>query len=260
MKEIIKAMPNDFIVSECLTPGVVCDEVEDGYFYYWLTKKGYTTFEAIDKIADFYHVDSKHIHYAGLKDEDGITEQPICLDRQDAKKIMIDAFNARYHDTKCFLHLRYKGIYKSKIKIGELFGKGFNITIRNISEEKIHNIISDRKYMLYYLNYYDVQRFGIPGQKQYTHLIGQALLNKNMTLAMDLLRESGTPEGTLAQKHTGCVDDFFRSLDKRKITFYLNSWESFQWNESLKETLFDIRNIKRRFNFLILLVVMRLWH
>lgn len=94
--------------------------------------------------------------------------------------------------------------------------------------------------MLCYLNYYDVQRFGIPDQKQSTHLIGQALLNEDMSLAMDLLKENGTPEGTLAQKYTGYVDDFFRSLDKRKITFYLNSWESFQWNERLKGILFDI--------------------
>lgn len=116
MKEIIKAVPDDFRVSECLTPGVVCNEGEDGYFYYWLTKKGYTTFEAIDKIADFCHIDSKCIYYAGLKDEDGITEQSICLEQKDAKKIMIDAFNAQYHDTKCFLYLRFKGIYKFKNK------------------------------------------------------------------------------------------------------------------------------------------------
>lgn len=240
MEEMIKAFPDDFRVSECLAPGVACDEGEDGYFYYWLTKKGYTTFEAIDKIADFCHIDSKCIYYAGLKDEDGITEQSICLDKKDARKMMIEAFNERYHNKESFLHLKFKGIYKSKIKIGGLFGNGFDITIRNISEKKIHNIISDRKYILYYLNYYDIQRFGIPGQKQSTHLIGQALLNKDMTRAMDLLKENGTPEGVLAQNHTGCVDDFFRSLDKRKVTFYLNSWESFQWNERLKEILCDI--------------------
>ena len=82
-KEIIlKETPSDFLVSESITlqsaAAVVqsrSEKRDDKYAYFKLRKRGLTTFQAISTIADHLNIDTSGVTFAGLKDEDGVTEQ-----------------------------------------------------------------------------------------------------------------------------------------------------------------------------------------
>ena len=76
----LKSIPSDFIVSESLIlPTQFQNSHNELFQYAKLTKSRYTTFEAVGYIAKTLDISTNSIGFAGLKDEDGITEQYVSL-------------------------------------------------------------------------------------------------------------------------------------------------------------------------------------
>ncbi|MFB7629959.1 tRNA pseudouridine(13) synthase TruD [Streptomyces sp. NPDC056149] len=239
---LLKKFPADFLVSESLVlPTTAPGAAGTPYHYVRLRKRGYTTFEAIDTLSAFCDLDAREVGYAGLKDEDAITDQlisltgPLTLER-------IEAFNTEHgagehqQGHPPFLMLRHHGYGPLALGVGELDGNSFHIVVRHLNQTQAERLDGIRgRRSLYFVNYYDTQRFGVPTGPKRTHLIGQALLDGDHGRALELVRESGSAEATAARRFTGPAAEFFSSLDQRRVAFFLSSHASAAWNRQVSD-------------------------
>jgi len=227
----IKTLPEDFIVIESMVLHHNKLPNNNGYFYYILRKSGYTTFEAIDSISNIFNIEPSLIGYGGLKDEDGITEQFISLPLKIDEKLL----NSIFWTTPRFLELIYYKDGGSKIEIGELCGNNFHITIRNIPEDFIEVLSQIGKFSTFFINYYGVQRFGLPNNAKTTHLIGKNLINEDYKNALLFLIAQPNKVGIEAKNYINNEKEYFNNLDKRLLAFYQTSYYSFLWNKHLED-------------------------
>lgn len=239
----LKNLREDFIVNECISLPIFENDIQK-YTYVHLNKSGYTTFQAIDILSSFFSLKVSDFGYAGLKDEDGITEQTISIRGIYDEKV-INYFNQTFNsdsNKSNFIKLSLRGFGEKPIKIGSLHGNAFNLTVRNIDRDIVNQIFINKKVNLLFINYYDIQRFGIPDEKKVSHIIGEHLINRNYEHAFNLLQQNGTPEGIAARSYNGDAKGFFEELDINKKCFYKSSYSSFLWNQSISNDLKRISN------------------
>lgn len=230
----LKHKPEEFCVVENLSKPYTSSK-GCKYHYYNLLKVGYSTFDAISEIANYFGVANDDINYAGLKDEDGITEQTVAVNIELPYE-KLNSFNNRYYNFQERIHLTLSGTGDYPIGIGCLNGNGFYVTVRNIPQ-KIEDRLTLGNNLVHFLNYYDIQRFGVPNSKKCTHLIGESLINKDYKNAFRLIKENGTIDSVLAKSFVGSEKDFFNTLDRRKISFFKCAHGSYKWNKKLFELL-----------------------
>lgn len=214
---IIKQSPEDFKV--CELPDLKIDPVHGLVKVYTLEKKGLSTFDAIDFICKNTNLSKEQICYGGLKDEIGITKQYVSIDKSFQDEIV--ELKAQENT---YIRLEFLGYGEKHISIGHLKGNAFEITLRNchFSEEKIKRL---EKYQpFYYINYYDLQRFGLPNQKPVTHLLGKALTEQNHLEIEKYLRLGG---------QTLDMEELFLESNREKQCFYRTAWESYLWNQQV---------------------------
>lgn len=236
---VLKKVADDFIVYESLALPMT-HRVQADFQYLRLRKCGYTTFEAAEELSLFFGLSRSEVSYAGLKDEDAVTDQFISL-RRSIDASALEQFNREHvsSDPK-YMHLMHCGFGQRKIDIGQLDGNSFRITARNLSPSLAARMReSSGKFNLFFVNYYDTQRFGVAGGPKQTHLIGQAILQKDYGAALTLLRQSGSAEGRKALEHAGDPELFFERIDPRLPAFYLCSYSSYRWNMRLHELLHE---------------------
>lgn len=131
--------------------------------------------------------------------------------------------------SSAYIELTYIGQSNSQ-EIGKLLGNAFTVTLRNLSgaDAEAFSEIHKRDYA--FLNYYDYQRFGIPGYPQVTHLLGKALLDQDYQRAFKLYRLSGNTKIDSVKD----PEKFFTSdVDARKLSFFKNAYSSSIWNNEL---------------------------
>ncbi|MEQ2025561.1 tRNA pseudouridine(13) synthase TruD [Xenorhabdus szentirmaii] len=229
----LKKVPADFLVEE--VPNFYKPSIEKQIWHFQLRKEGMTTSEAVTNIANILEIPESHIGYAGLKDEDGITSQRISI-QSPSRSIDTHAINAHLDMTSGkWLSLHEVGCFEENIKIGQLVGNSFRIVIRNLDKPIAHTLAKQASYHHAFINYYDTQRFGVPGGPSTTHLIGQALHHEKWEKALSLLCQSASPEAQSAQKWRGKTEHFFHQLDPRRLSFYYASYGSYQWNNLVAE-------------------------
>jgi tRNA pseudouridine13 synthase len=228
---ILKHRPEDFLVREAMAVELV-PLAEAAWEYLLLRKAGYTTFEAVGLLADALGVDRKQVTYAGLKDEDGITEQLVGV---PAGACPTDAEWSVGDREGCWITLRRHGYGRHPMEIGKLAGNAFRVVVRNLDPEHAHALRERRKITAFVLNYYDTQRFGVPGGPKRTHQVGAALLAEDWDRALAELIGLRAPESRPAGEWTGSAKDFFYSLDSRTSSFYLAAHASYEWNARLAE-------------------------
>lgn len=242
---LVKFKPDDFIVVENLVLPLAVSEPNDlalsessrdapDYSYLRLRKSGYTTFEAAARLSTFFCVPPASVAYAGLKDEDGITEQTFSIPLE-VKQSAIELFNleSRTASTR-YITLSLLGTGREPLSIGRLNGNGFRVVLRKLLPAQAVRLPAKQKAAVWILNYYDTQRFGVPDGPKTTHLIGAALLQNDYAEALRLVRHAGTPESKLAQDispNSACA--FFDTLDQRVTNFYKSSFASSEWNAKL---------------------------
>lgn len=232
----LKTLPQDFIVAESAILPYDYSQQRNNYFYYTLHKSGYTTFEAIDVIASVLNINSSLIGYAGLKDEDGITEQFISFPFEiDTNKF--SHVDIKQKDTAKFLELSYFKKGCAPICRGELLGNNFCITVRKIPKNFADTLEQIKKISAFFVNYYGLQRFGLPNFPKTTHLIGGSIINRDYKKACQLLMEQPNKIGRDAKKYSGKEEEYLNGLDKRLLAFYHSSFYSFLWNNELEELI-----------------------
>lgn len=196
----LKQVPEDFIVEEI--PKLSLGEGEFGYFL--LEKRNWATKDVIGKIADKLRINQKYINIAGNKDKDAITRQYISIWGVNPKNVE----NLKIKDVR----LRFIGNGKERLKLGQLKGNKFKITVRNLESR-------DKLNIKFIENYYDEQRFGMKNSE-----IGYALIKREFDKACSLanLRVSG-------RDYIGAL----RSPGKRVLRFYINSYQSKLFNKTI---------------------------
>lgn len=225
---VLKHRPEDFRVRENLVVALTDEKVADQR-YLLLHKRGYTTMEAIRLLADRLGVSSRDVGYAGLKDEDGVTEQLLSVPLTALPGDGVPAFTEPA-DSGRLLRLSHYGYGREPLAVGKLNGNGFRIVLRNLDGRTAERLVTRRRANLLFVNYYDTQRFGVPGGPKRTHLVGAAVLAGEWARARAVLAGLGAPESGPAARWTGPDEEFFRELDPRTVAFYLAAHSSFAWN------------------------------
>ncbi len=220
-----KTKNSDFLVNEIPLP----QAFKDGRVHiYTLKKSGLSTNEAIQKIAKYADFSVESIGYSGLKDEEGITTQLISMPIIFSIKQLYEINNISTE-----MELLYQGSTDEELSIGMLLGNSFKITVRNISNSLAEKLSFFSSHRSMYINFYGPQRFGRPGLKKNTHVIGEHLINKRHKEALDLLIE---------QFQSKCLTsdmpaEYFEKIDPRQLAFYLNSYYSYKWNDDLQKKI-----------------------
>jgi tRNA pseudouridine13 synthase len=231
---VLKHTPFDFQVRENLVVSFA-EPADAEYRYLLLRKCGYTTMEAVRMVAAEFDVTTREVTYAGLKDEDGITEQLVAMPIATLREAPA-ATGLRIADTgERWMVLSHYGFGTVPLQIGGLEGNGFRIVVRNLDNETAERLASRPKVVLLFLNYYDTQRFGVPGGPKRTHLVGRAILSGEWNVALQELAGLKAPESAGAVAWTGSPRAFFDQLDPRTTSFYLSAHASSLWNAELAE-------------------------
>ncbi|QXJ25694.1 tRNA pseudouridine(13) synthase TruD [Actinomadura graeca] len=232
----LKTLPEDFRVTEYLGLETAPPDGST-HTYLLLWKRGLTTHEALRELAAAFAVDVQDVAAAGLKDEDGVTEQFVSvrglLSHADIERANVPAGGGRRA-----WRVTPHGTGTAALRTGGLDGNGFRLIVRDLDDATAAVLAEGpRRHTHFFVNYYDTQRFGVPGGPKETHLIGGSLLAGDEDTALELLRRSGSAEGRQALEHRGPAGEFWRRLDPRVPVFYRCAHASYQWNAQVRDLL-----------------------
>jgi tRNA pseudouridine13 synthase len=160
----LRQIPEDFIVEEILDNNIIEQNStnfvaqtfgsieENGSFnLYTLKKTNIENLKALSYVSKEFDIPLKDIGYCGLKDRHAITTQYITIP-SNYGILSIDEEN---------LKLNYIKSIKKPLKIGDLKGNRFKITVRDIDKNDFLKIAENLRHLeLGVPNYYDDQRFG----------------------------------------------------------------------------------------------------
>lgn len=241
----IKQLPEDFLVTEISNIEIKEESTiptpdhpplpssnSNKYLYYKLIKKDWNTLDAVKRIALLLNVKEKQIGFAGSKDRKAITEQIISF--QGVRKEQVD--NIKLNG----IELHFLGCGNKPISLGDLEGNKFEIVVRNLNDEEIKDISNGNEHVSsintanhpYIPNYFDEQRFGLRNVSVGRHLVkkqfGKAVITINDPHYIEYLKDH--------------QNDFIGALKKiptRLLRMYINSYQSYLWNETLVQYLHD---------------------
>ena len=251
----LKQQPTDFIVEEIPLSPFSLEKQEHTIFL--LQKQEMDTFDAIRRIALRLHLSLFEIGYAGLKDKHALARQYISIPtKYNVQGLKVDS-----------LMLTLVGYAQKKIKIGDLAGNRFTILVRDLQEKELADI-SRRAETIHSSgvpNYFDSQRFGsvidtvFIGKevilKQYENAVKQYLTayqkSEPKTIKNDKRRilaswDDLSKVRIFNKAFSGVIREYLKTTDWRAAyrripahlrEMYVNAYQSFLWNESVKEIL-----------------------
>lgn len=221
-----KTVNSDFRVTE------IINLILDGgdYHYYLMRKKGYKTVDVLDIISEEMDLEIADISYAGLKDEDAVTTQYIAV-----KGKKIDNL-ARVNGDRKF-SVTYVGSANAPMQIGKLQGNSFKIRLRNLDMRIAEKICEKEKHAFSVINYFDIQRFGMPAMPKISHKIGECLLAKDYDLALKYLYDSGNIDETVYKEWEKSPEEYLNLMEIRRKTFFLSAYDSYIWNNNIAKAI-----------------------
>ncbi|HSX41809.1 MAG TPA: tRNA pseudouridine(13) synthase TruD [Candidatus Saccharimonadales bacterium] len=157
-----------------------------------LVKQGFSTFEALERLAEALNLPMNQITYGGLKDGKAITAQRVSVNsitREQLEGVSIPNLfikNAHYR-----VGMR---------NIGELFGNRFTILVRTgeLNNEILQTRLDEIKNRGFF-NFFSLQRFG---SRLLTHHVGKFILQSQYDEAFKLWLVGASPhEGRALQKN-----------------------------------------------------------
>ncbi|MBI2667819.1 tRNA pseudouridine(13) synthase TruD [Candidatus Woesearchaeota archaeon] len=198
----IKHKIDDFCVEESVKLDLTSKKKD--YTYFILEKRNWNTNDAIKAIASRLKVKPNRFNVAGIKDRKAITRQYVSAYRINKNELE----NLKIKDLKII----FVGYGEERLKLGQIECNNFKIIVRNL----------DKKYdkIKFIENYFDDQRFG--GKNI---ILGKALVKKEFRKACYSLR--------LRWKEGDYVNPL-RTLGKKLLRFYINSYQSLLFNEVLR--------------------------
>jgi tRNA pseudouridine13 synthase len=180
-------------------------------------KRNMTTHKAVEIIADKYGINKKDISYAGLKDKFAVTEQYMTM------KKAVEGFKEKD------IEVEVVGKTNRMISIGDLLENNFEITLHNCRNQNMTSIlkeISEKGIP----NYFGLQRFGF---NKNNHVVGKLLIKRKFSLALELINRNYNEK----------FKDI-RDVNKRRLKFFINAYQSFLFNETLNEVLRTKKKVK----------------
>lgn len=228
----LKKIPQDFQVHEVANFSYEPNNIGP-YYYYLLSKSGFTTFEAIEMLENYYGLPPSSICYSGLKDEDAVTTQYISISNYISGE-NVSKFNTAFQALgDKYINLQFLGSGQESLKIAKLLGNCFRLKVRNLTSDFVNKFKTHKEHISYFLNYYGNQRFGLPNQIKNTHLIGKAILAKEYDIAMQELLKQKSASQQLAKNYLGQPEIFFSMLEKRQVAFFQSAYYSYLWNQEI---------------------------
>lgn len=208
---IIKEIPEDFVVEEIPKDLEILNKGEHCYFL--LEKRNRNTADVIKEIAGKLRFRERNFHAAGNKDKVAITKQYVSgflVKREQIERLRIAGCK-----------ITFAGYGDSRLRLGQLLGNKFRIVVRNLGGEG--------KCISFIENYFDEQRFS--GRNA---LLGRALVKREFRKFCFMLR--------LKWKEGDYVNAI-RTISKKRLIFYVNAYQSWLWNNVVKEYL--LNNLKK---------------
>ncbi len=249
----LRQIPEDFVVEEINDFNLF----EEGKFkVYSLEKKGIETFFLISHLSKLNDIPSSNFGIAGLKDKHAITKQFFSIpSKYDLKTLTEPNFS-----------IKLAGYMDRPIVIGRLFGNRFAITVRDLRKEDLEKIKNRANELQYGVpNYFDSQRFGsvINGE-----FIAKYLVKKDYEKAVKLFLTGYTKHESKKIKDdkrkildswnnlenvelssrtlAKVVDEYkaakdfsaaYKKIDQNIRQMIISAYQSYLWNECVKETL-----------------------
>ena len=251
----LKQLPADFVVEEI--PDYTMSSEKDEHTIFLLQKQEVDTFDAIRRIAQRLRISLFEIGYAGLKDKHALARQYVSIPtKYNVQGLKLES-----------VVLTLVGYSRKKIKIGDLAGNRFAIIARDIQENELEDISLRAETLATsgVPNYFDSQRFGSVIDKVF---IGKELILKNYEKAVKqylTAYQKSEPKKTKNEKrrilsswddlssvrlfnkaYAMVIKEYLKTKDwcaaYRKIPahlreMYVNAYQSFLWNECVKEIL-----------------------
>lgn len=206
----IKENIEDFIVSEVAE---IFPEGKGEYSLYLLKKYNVSTWDALGKIAKLIRIPMDSIGFGGLKDKKAIAQQFITIKNGPKKDI----------ETKEF-ELIYLGQTTKPMSKDLLLGNRFEIRVKNFPVEP-KRLDQEVKLIQTYgiANYFDEQRFG--SVKTSKEFAAKEIIKGNYEKALYLMLAEASPsEIEKTRKLRDCLKKHWRDF-KRCIEFAHLSWE-----------------------------------
>jgi len=202
----IKQVPEDFVVKE-ISKIKFLDK--GSYVCFRLIKKNWNTLDVVKEISRRLRVPVKNIGFAGSKDKKAITEQVISIKNMGRERVE----RLKIKDVS----LEFLGYRNEPITLGELEGNYFEIVIRNL--DKVNFDSED----LTIVNYFDKQRFGENNIE-----VGRNIIKKDFKKACEVL-------GLEVKKNN--YIGALKEIPKRLLKMYVHAYQSYIWNETVKEAV-----------------------
>lgn len=223
-EEIMRFVPEDFIVEEIplYEPTGV-----GSHTFFAIRKRNLTTFEAIKQIAGRLNVKPNDIGYAGLKDKHALTTQVLSVHQITPEKVLdIDLSD---------IEILWSAGHGHKLRVGHLRGNRFEITLRNIP--LIHLPEIEKRIEIFESegvpNRFGIQRFG---NKQDTHLIGKALIQKDWNALVKCMQTDSSRQKTektgegILQGDPDKMEKVIFSIPHRMRKLYLSAYQAYLFN------------------------------
>lgn len=254
----IKATNSDFVVNEIyLDPELASKEAAE-YTYVFIEKENLTTFALLEHVARYFRLKLSDVSASGLKDEQAVTRQLISI-RAVISQEQVEQANQEFLNEGLTLSIqRMIGYGQKPVSPRKLHGNKFVITIRNLNEEVaegLEELLRNNRYFSF-INYYDEQRFGLPDSIHNTPLIGKALLENDWSKGYHEYLKSGIEQVEIAHaksafaKHQS-YQKAMLSVARAKLSFFVSSYNSFLWNNRLKEEILQRKDaLKVTFPFI----------
>lgn len=252
--------PEDFIVEEIADHKII----KNGpYKLYTLEKEAVDTFKLLDTMSRNNNIPRKDIGIAGIKDTHAISIQYLTIPSEFSLENEYNAW------------VNFLGYVDKPISLGDLTSNKFIITVREIDEEELTQALENSKNIKYGLpNYFDTQRFGSVSDKNF---IAKYLVKKDYEAALkqyltsynpnddeqlnfdkeNILRTWGTFDASVKNPLLKKVVNEYKATKKWIIAYkkispplrelFISSYQSYLWNECVKELLRSTINNKELF-------------
>ncbi len=262
----LKQLPEDFIVEEI--PNFKISQNKDRYQVFLMEKRELDTFDAIKIISKELKIPLPKIGFAGLKDKHGITRQYISIpveqhiENKDMRNIKLE----------------FVGYHNKRIETGDLKGNKFTITVRNIQKGDTPGIYSRAETIqnIGVPNYFDSQRFGSVIHNEF---IAKYLIQKNYEKAVKIFLTKYTKKERKKTKDekreilanwknleslniknkffSDIISEYvktkswlvaYKKLPSNLREMFVNAYQSYMWNECVKESLKKIIGKERLYD------------
>jgi tRNA pseudouridine13 synthase len=273
---VLKAELDDFYVEE---RPLYEPEGEGEHVYVFIEKRGISTFQATEILAEICGVSSRSVAYAGLKDVKSVSRQWLSLPNVDESGLAdVDLDRLKVLSVKR---------HRNKLRTGHLKGNFFRIRVREVEQsaveraEEVLDILERRGVP----NFYGPQRFGANGRNA---LFGRALVGNryrraiqamfaatsaeegtgvwegrrfawqgDYNRALKLLPQAFVPERNLAiglrdsgaqiwggeELSGGKYIRMMRRVPKRYLEFYVSALQAYLFNEVMKRRYLELDRV-----------------